>query len=349
MKSKAIAILASGALAVALAGCGSSGSSGQGSGKGTSTANSGKKIVIGFSQSYTGNQYRQAEDKDFMAVANKLKKEGKISGVDFLNANNSASTQVSQIEDLILKHVSILVVDPASPTALNGAIAKAVAAGIPVLAVNDGPITSTKAYQFNFNNPKMDEVAMQYAANRLNGHGNVLLIRGIAGTGTDNGFYSGMEKVLKKYPGMKTVGTVYGNWTESTAQSKVAGILPSLPKVNAIVTEGGEGYGAIQAFKAAGRSVPLVVGGNRGVFIHWWEQQAKKGYRTISISANPWIGGATVYVAMDILKKQHVPKNMTMPLLEIKQNQLPHYKNVPTNGIAQKSYSNSWVTAHVLK
>ena len=346
MKANVLRIVVPTTLAavVALAGCGSTSAAGQGSGKST-----GKNIVIGFSQSYTGNQYRQAEDKDFMAVAQKLKNAGKISGVDFLNANNSVSTQVSQIDDLILKHVSILIVDPASPTALNGAIAKAVAAGIPVLAFNDGPVTSTKAYQFNFNNPKMDEVAMQYVANRLHGHGNVLLIRGIAGTGTDNGFYQGMQNVLKKYPGLKAVGTVYGNWTESVAQSKVASILPSLPTVNAIVTEGGEGYGAIQAFNAAGKPVPLVVGGNRGVFLNWWAQQAQKGYKTMSISANPWIGGAAVYVAMDILNHQKVPKNMTMPLLQITQNQLSQYANVPLNGIAQKAYSNSWVTAHVIK
>lgn len=346
MKGKALAVAASAALAVAtgLAGCGSTSAGGSGS-----TSHNSSKIVIGFSQSYTGNQYRQAEDKDFMAVAHQLEKAGKISGVDFLNANNSVSTQVSQIDDLILKHVSVLVVDPASPTALNGAIAKAVAAGIPVLAFNDGPVTSTKAYQFNFNNPEMDKVAMQYVANRLHGHGNVLLIRGIAGTGTDNGFYQGMEDVLKKYPGLKTVGTVYGNWTESVAQSKVASILPSLPTVNAIVTEGGEGYGAIQAIQAAGKPVPLVVGGNRGVFLHWWAQQAKKGYKTISISANPWIGGAAVYVAMDIVNHKQVPKNMTMPLLEITQSQLPQYANVPLNGIAQKVYSSSWVTSHVIK
>ncbi len=346
MKGKTFAMVASGALAVVmLAGCGRS-ASGASS---PSAAKAKSKIVIGFSQSYTGNQYRKAEDSDFMAVAHQLEKQGKISGVDFLNANNSVSTQISQIDDLILKHVSILLVDPASPTALNGAIAKAVAAGIPVLAFNDGPITSNKAYQFNFNNPKMDEVAMQYVANRLHGKGNVVLIRGIAGTGTDNGFYKGMEDVLKKYPGLKAVGTVYGNWTESVAESQVASVLPSLPTVNAIVTEGGEGYGAIQAFKAAGRPAPLVVGGNRGVFLRWWAQQVRKGYKTISISANPWIGGAAAYIAMDIVNHKHVPKNMTMPLLEITQGQLGQYKNVPLNGMAQKSYSNAWVTANVLK
>ncbi len=345
MKRKALALTMVGSMAAiaVLAGCGTSSS--------TPTASThSKKVVIGFSQSYTGNSYRKAEDAAFFSVAKKMESSGQIASYDMLDANNSVSTQISQIDDLILKHVSLLIIDPASPTALNGAIAKAKASGIPVLVINDGPVTSTLPYQLNFNNPAQEAVAMQYVATRLHGKGNVMLIRGIAGTGTDAGFYQGMKEVLKKFPGLKVVSTVYGNWTESVAESAVASVLPSLPTVNAIVTEGGEGYGAIEAFKAAGRPIPLVVGGNRGHFLEWWAQEAKHGYRTMSVSSNPWIGGAALYVALDILHGDKVPKNMTMPFLTITQSQLPQYvKSVPADGIAEHAYNNAWVTKNIIQ
>ncbi len=59
------------------------------------------------------------------------------------------------------------------------------------------------------------------------------------------------------------MGTVYGKWDEATAQKAVAGILPSLPKIDAVVDQGGDGYGAIMAFKDAGRPIPMVMTGNR--------------------------------------------------------------------------------------
>ena len=61
-----------------------------------------------------------------------------------LDANNSVNTQISQINDLILAKVNVILIDPTSSTALNGVISKAMAAGIKVLVFSDGPVTSTK-------------------------------------------------------------------------------------------------------------------------------------------------------------------------------------------------------------
>lgn len=324
-----------------LAGCGSvTGAS--------SGAKSGKNIVIGFSQAYTGNTWRKLMDKDFVSLANKMKSKGEIAGYDMLDANNSVSTQVSQIDDLILKHVSLLIVDPASSSGLNGAIAKANAAGIPVLVVDSGPISSPIAYELNANNPDMTKIEMHYVAQRLHGKGNVLVVRGIAGNAAEQQFYQGMQDVFKKYPGLKDLGNVYGNWTESTTESAVASILPSLPTINAIETEGGETYGALQAFKAAGRPAPPVaIFGNRGPSLQWWCKH--NNYRTISLSTSPWVGAAALYVAMDILHGVHVPKNMTMPMLEITNATHGNYCSVPSNSVAQKAYNNAWVTANIIK
>lgn len=287
-------------------------------------------------------------DKDFVSLANKMKSKGEIAGYDMLDANNSVSTQVSQIDDLILKHVSLLIVDPASSSGLNGAIAKANAAGIPVLVVDSGPINSSIPYELNANNPDMTKIEMQYVAKKLHGRGNVLVVRGIAGNAAEQQFYQGMQAVFHKYPKLKDVGNVYGNWTESTAESAVAGILPSLPAINAIETEGGETYGTLQAFKAAGRSIPPVaIFGNRGPSLQWWCRH--NNYHTISLSTSPWVGAAGLYVAMDILHGMRVPKNMTMPMLEITNSTHRDYCSVPSNSVAQKAYNNAWVTANIIK
>lgn len=115
--------------------------------------------------------------------------------------------------------------------------------------------------------------AAQYVADRLGGKGNVLISRGIAGVPSDTGFYEGMREVLDQYPDIKIVAEVYSEWTGSIAQKEIASVLPSLDQVDAVLGEGGDGYGAVMAFEAANREVPLIIGGNRGNFMTWWAQE----------------------------------------------------------------------------
>jgi ribose transport system substrate-binding protein len=242
-------------------------------------------------------------------------------------------------------------VDPVSASGENGAISKAIAAGIPVLAFSDGPVTSTQPYELEFRHADGEQAQAEYIAKRLHGKGNVLLIRGIAGTGGDNEFYKGMLAGLKPYPGIKIAATVYGNWSPSDSQSAVAKILPNLPKIDAIINEGsGEEYGAIQAFQAAGRPAPLTVGGDEGSFLQWWAKENKKnGYTTESATPNAGIGAAAVYVAYDIATGKKVPKSMNFPWLLITQKTLSKYAKTPFNGVAYKIPTPAWTEANVVK
>src|SRR5690606_42161315 len=82
----------------------------------------------------------------------------------------------------------------------------------------------------------------------------------------------------------------------------VAGILPSLPEVAAVVTQGGDGNGAAQAFAAAKRATPTIVRGNREDELQWWKQQKDaSGYETRSVSIAPGVSTLAFWVAQQIL------------------------------------------------
>ena len=315
-----------------------------------SAGSSSKSISIGFSQAFSSNSWQTANNASVATGIKDLKAQGKISSYKFLDANNSVNTQISQINDLILAHVNVILIDPTSSTALNGVIAKAMGAGIKVLVFSDGPVTSTKPYELEFPLKEYEVQSAQYIAQRLHGKGNVLDVRGVAGTGGDQTMQSGVLAGFQKYPGIKIVGTVYGGWDEATTESKVAQLLPSLPKIDAVIQQGGEGYGVAQAFQAAGRPVPLIVMGNRGEELRLWNQQHQKnGYTTLSITANPGIGASAVYAGYAIASGQQVPKNMIFPNLTITQGDLSHYTDIPTGGVASLTYSQAWTQQHILK
>jgi len=333
------------AAGLALVGCASN----SGSGTGTDASSKGKPIVIGFSQAFSSNSWQTANNASAAAAIKALEANKKVSGYKFLDANNSPSTQITQINDLILAHVSVILVDPTSSTALNGVIAKAIHAGIPVLVFSDGPVTSTLPYELEFPLKQYEVISAQYIAQRLHGKGNVLDVRGVAGTGGDQTMQSGVVSGFQNYPGIKIVGTVYGEWAEAPTESKVAQLLPSLPRIDAVIQQGGEGYGVAQAFQAAGRPIPLIVMGNRTEELQFWNNQHKKnGYTTLSLSANPGIGASAVYVGYAIASGQKVPKNMTFPNLQISQTTLGNFLNLPAGGVASQSYSQAWTQQNII-
>jgi ribose transport system substrate-binding protein len=305
-------------------------------------------ITIAFAQGYCGNTWRAAMNSAFFYEASLLQKEGQIASYKYVCANDSVPTQQSQIGTLILDHPSVIIIDPNSTTALNGVIAKAHAAGIPVLDTESGPVTSTIPYELNEDNWDNMYLAGQYLAQRMHGAGNILEDRGLPGLTNETVFHYGLLAALKSYPKIHVVASVWGAWDDATTETKVASIISGLPTINAVASQGGV-YGALEAIKAAGRPVPLVTGDNRGTFLHWWAAQNKAtGYTTESIEVNPGVGAAAAWVAAQIAKGKSVPKTMVMPVLTITQSMLPQFKNTALTTTASQVFPASWYQAHLL-
>ncbi|BAJ82458.1 MULTISPECIES: ABC transporter substrate-binding protein [Acidiphilium] len=299
---------------------------------------------IALSNSYAGNSWRQQMLKMWKEASHQAISGGIVAKTKIVNADNSASQQESQIEDLILEGWKAIVIDAASPTALNGVIAKACHAGIVVVAF-DSLVTAPCAYKVAYNYVHMGQIEARFVAKSLHGKGNVLEVRGIAGTSVDTDIHKGIVETFRKYPKMKIVGSVHGDWTQSIAQKAVAGVLPSLPHIEAVVTQGGDGYGTYEAFMAAGRGTPLIIFGNRQVELSLWAKLDKKpgGYHTISLSSAPGVSSIAFWVAQQILAGAKVPKVVNVPLLQIHANQLQSWlKVLPQGAVATPLYSQTW-------
>jgi ribose transport system substrate-binding protein len=342
--TKLVGTIVSGlALAAAVSACGTSGSS-NGS---TSTSQSKHKYVIALSNSFYANTWRHQMVNAFTQAAQQAKSQGLISNYIVENADNTVQQQTSQINDLILQHVDAIVIDAASPTALNGVIKKAEQAGIKVITF-DSVVTEPNAYKLAFNFNKIGTDTGNYVTKRLNGKGNVLMVRGVAGSLPDQQMYQGMDNVIKKYPGIKVVGTVYGQGSASITESQVASILPSLPKIDAVMCQASsDNWGVVQAFQAAHKPVPpIVTGMGDAEFIKWWIGQ--NGWSTFTESTAPGIGGAAFWLSLDILNGAKAPINMTLPNAIVDKSNVMNYKDMKPGTIVSPTYTNAWVEKNVL-
>jgi ribose transport system substrate-binding protein len=120
--------------------------------------------------------------------------------------------------------------------------------------------------------------------------------------------------------------------------------------VDGILGQGGDEYGALQAFQAAGRKIPIIIGGNRGNFLKWWsEEKAKNGYKSFSWAANPWSAASGLYVAIDLLRGVKVPKEMIMPALSITQDMVDNFATLKADEVAAKEYNHDWIVSTYYK
>lgn len=297
---------------------------------------------IALSNNYAGNSWRQAMLESWSKVTGPAVDAGVVAAADaFTTAENQATEQAAQIQNLILQGYDAIVINAASPTALNGAVKEACDAGIIVVSF-DGIVTEPCAWRIAVDFKQMGKEEVIYLADILPEGGNLLEIRGLAGVFVDDEISAGIHEGVAENSQFEIVGSVHGDWAQDVAQKAVAGILPSLPDdIVAVVTQGGDGYGAAQAFAAAGRPTPIIIMGNRQDELAWWkEQKDADGYETMSVSIAPGVSTLAFWVAQQILDGKDVPQELVVPFLRIDQDNLEaNLESTPSGGVANVEYS----------
>ncbi len=309
------------------------------------------KKRIALSNNYAGNSWRQAMLGSYARVGKAAVAAKTVAAADvFTTADRAVPTQAAQIQNLILQGYDAIVLNAGSPNALNGAVRQACNAGIVVVSF-DSIVTEPCAYRITVDYDAMGRQQAAELARLLPKGGNLLEIRGLAGTSTDAKIHGGIIEGLKKFPQFKIVRSVTGDWDQTTAQKNVASVLPSLPPIAGVVTQGGDGYGAAQAFAAARRPRPVIMLGNRQDELAWWQQQkAQDGYRTWSASIAPGISSFAFWVAQQVLDGKKVPKDITLPYLAFTQDTFEAaLKTIPKGGVASRDYTQAEAIAAITR
>lgn len=321
------------AAAFGLAGCSSS----------STAADTSHAPFVALSNSFIGNSWRQSMVNQFQRVAEQAQKDGTISGYKIANAPgaNSATNQIAQIKTLLLQKPDILLIDPASPTALTPVIQQACSIGVTVVvfdSASEAPCATVVTNSF----PDWATISTEAVIKGMGGKGNLLISRGVVGSAPEAEFYAAQKKVIAKYPGIKVVGTVTGFCDSATAQKAVLGVLSSLPRIDG-VAGCGDGYGIAQAFQTANRTIPVLAFEPSGRALRFWKDN-RVGSGSVAIMSDPGQVSAGFYTALDIRKGRKVASTVIFPSVEITEAQrdawLPH---VSQDAIASWQWTQSLV------
>jgi ribose transport system substrate-binding protein len=223
-----------------------------------------KKIRVALSEGFTANSWRKTVFAEFQDEAKKCPN---ITEILHTDGQGNTQKQISDIEALAAQHVDVIVIFPDGGEALIKAMRDATAAGYAVVPYDTGmhwPGTRLKDYlvAVTVNQITKSVKEAERAVQALHGKGNILELGGIPGNPTTAMAQEGWNSVFKKYPDIKVLegGPVHVNWDPAETQRVVSGLLPKYPQIDATMDELGSGsVGALRAFKAAGKPLPLTV------------------------------------------------------------------------------------------
>jgi ribose transport system substrate-binding protein len=310
-----------------------------------------KGFVVALSNSFYGNSWRKQMVDTMQVAANDAKAQALISDFIVANGDGTENTQIQQLNSLILQNVDLILINAASLTGLNGTLAKAHEKGIKIVAF-DSIVSSPYAYKLEYDNSSWGSISAQYIVDRFKGKAKILITRGVMGSAPETADYDAMMKILKANPGIQVLGEVDTEADIAKSQSAVANVLASMSELDACVGMSGD-YGVVQAFEAAGRSVPVIVGSNRAEFIRWWaDAKAKSGYETISLGSEPSIGAVAFWLGIHILKGDKVPEMISspyeLPLVPVTNDTVDKFKDIQPGTVVAQTYTDKWVVDHIL-
>jgi ribose transport system substrate-binding protein len=182
------------------------------------------------------------------------------------DGRGDATTQSSQVDDLVARGVKVLIISPFDAKALAPAVKRAEAKGVKVIASDrsvDAPVTT----YIGADNVDDGHVAGEYVAKLLNGKGNVVELQGSLGASPTIARHKGFADALSSAPGIKVIASQTANYDRATGLKVMEDMLQRFPagKIDAVFAHNDEmALGAIQAIREAGREDEIKVVGIDG-------------------------------------------------------------------------------------
>jgi ribose transport system substrate-binding protein len=214
------------------------------------------KVTIGLAISTLNNPF-------FVSLKEGAEKAAKTAGAELIvvDAQDDTAKQISGIEDLIQKKVSVILINPTDSDAVVSAVESANQAGIPVITVDRAANGGTVVTHIASDNVKGGQMAGDYILKAIGGKGNIVELQGKAGTSAARDRGEGFHKAVDGKDGVKVVASQPADFDRALGLSVMENILQSNSDVQAVFAHNDEmALGALQAIEASGKKGIIVVG-----------------------------------------------------------------------------------------
>lgn len=229
--------------------------------------------------------------------------------------------QLEIVENLIERHVAVLIIAPSGSREIVPAIVDANKAGIPVIIVDtrvdakelaaSGGAIATFIGSDNFEGGRM---AGEFLSRRMGGRARIAVLEGIPGHETGDARLGGFRAALAGRQGMQVVASQPANWERDQGFNVFQNILQAHPEVDALFAANDlMALGAVEAIASAGRTGSITVVGFDA------QDEARRavtqGTMAATVAQSPARMGATAVTwAAQILRGLKPPAEIAIPI-----------------------------------
>ncbi|MGV2103837.1 sugar ABC transporter substrate-binding protein [Rhizobium sp. 21-4511-3d] len=225
-----------------------------------SSAFAADKFVVGYANMADTDVFVMARKNAFIDAA----KADPDVEIKFTDANNDASKQLDQIDNLIAQKVNVIVVVPVDYEGIVPGVEKANEAGIPVVAL--GIQSAGGKYTFvGSKNIDAGKMQAEYMKANLPKDAQILYLQGTPGLYHSQERLKGFQDNLGR-PDVKILATLSGNYDRAEGMKVTEDWIQSFPKFDAIIAANDQmALGAREALQGADRLKGVMISGVDGV------------------------------------------------------------------------------------
>jgi ribose transport system substrate-binding protein len=180
------------------------------------------------------------------------------------NGQDSATTQTSNVDDMVARGIDVLMITPFDSKALAPAVEEAAGQGVKVIAFDRDVETDKRLTYIASDNVEAGEVSVGHLVKKLNGKGNIIELQGALGVGVTTERHQGLQNAIKENPGIKVVESQTANYEQEQGLKVTEDLLQRFPKgeIQGIYAHDDlMALGAVQAVKEANREDEITVVG----------------------------------------------------------------------------------------
>ena len=255
----------------------------------------------------------------FVTLKEGAEKQAKALDYDLvvLDSQNDPAKELANVEDISVRGVKILLINPTDSDAVGNAIAVANQKKLPVITLDRAANKGQVIAHIASDNTAGGEMAGNYIAEKLGKGAKIIQLEGIAGTSAARERGAGFAKAAEAHD-FKILASQPADFDRSKGLNVMENLLTAQPEVQGVFAQNDEmALGALRAIQAAGKKDLVLVGfdgTDDGV------KAVKGGKMAATIAQQPEkIGEIGVQTADKVLKGEKVEASIPVELKLINQ------------------------------
>ena len=224
---------------------------------------------------------------------------------------DDAAEQSALIAQALADGVDAIVLVPCHPTAVNAAVHKINAAGVPLINCINRLSEGEYVSYVSSDDYSLGLDVARYLFGHMGGQGKVVVVEGPPDSVTGTARSRAFRDAAREYPGIEILASCTGLYLQAPAREVVLALLPTLSQVDAILAANDSmALGVIEALKETGRTA-IVAGVNA---VPEAIEAIKRGEMLVTADFNAMdMASIATECAVRYLRGEAVPREISLP------------------------------------